>query len=229
MLGGLRRHGRWLLKESFPADEFSGRLLATREAETKLALARAARGEAGRKFAACDLELTSWLAKARLVVMLAYGNKWSESWIAAGFTHRGTNVPKRIAPRIELCQRLADFFAGHEEYEVPFARVTAAEARRQKKEITAAEKAVRLARQKMSERKRVRDVAEKKLRHEMHFVVVYLGCAIGKRDPRWRAFGLKQPRTDAEPIDVYCKATPSSPAIEVDFAAADVKLSSAVA
>jgi hypothetical protein len=131
--------------------------------------------------------------------MLAYGSKWSEAWLATGFTHRGTNVPKRVAPRIELSRRLAKFFATHCEYEVPFAGVTAQTAHAQCAEITAAERELRNAHAAVKSNKRVRDAAEKTLRREMSFVGVVLSHQLGKSDPRWLEFGLKQPRSDAPP------------------------------
>lgn len=149
--------------------------------------------------------------------MLANGSKWSESWIAAGFTHCGTNVPKRIGSRIELSRVLAEFFAEHPEYEIPFASVTAAEAGRLQKAIVAAEEAVRVTKADVAKKKRVRDAAEKKLRHEMHFGVVYLGCKLTKHDPRWLAFGLKRPRPDAPlPPRRSCDAPAAAP-IKIDF------------
>ncbi len=142
--------------------------------EATFARARALKEEAGKDFAAADANLTSWLAKARLVVMLAYGNKWSESWIATGFTHRGTNVPKRIKLRMELSRRLADFLAEHRQYEVPFADVTAAKARALQQEIATAERNVRIARADTDGRKRARDAAEKSLRAKMRSVIILL-------------------------------------------------------
>jgi hypothetical protein len=101
----------------------------------------------------------------------------------------------RIGARMDLSRRLAE----HRKYEVPFAGVTATEARRLQREIAAAERAVRLAGQKARQKKRARDAAERKLRREMHNVVMLLPCVIGKSDPRWLAFSLQQPRPDQVP------------------------------
>jgi hypothetical protein len=172
-------------------------LKKARDDEASFSIARARKFAAGRRFTAADAALTSWLAKARLVAMLAYGSKWSEAWLATGFTHRGTNVPKRVAPRIELSRRLAKFFATHLEYEVPFAGVTAQAALAHCAEIAEAERELRNANAAVKSNKRVRDAAEKTLRREMSFVVVVLSHQLGKSDPRWLEFGLKQPRPEA--------------------------------
>lgn len=210
-------HGLWLLKGSITPEEFSKALAAARKAETCFAVARSAKAVAGKRFAAADVMLTSWLAKARLVIMLAYGSKWSESWVAAGFTHRGTNVPKRISSRMELGRRLAEFLAAHPKYEVAFAEVTAAGARRVQDDITMAGRVVRLASRDAQEKKRTRDTAERKLRREMHFVVCLLGCVLEKGDSRWADFGLNQPRPDDGKARRIRHLPVSSPATVVDF------------
>ncbi|MDQ6623825.1 MAG: hypothetical protein M3Y86_10150, partial [Verrucomicrobiota bacterium] len=99
---GVAVHGPWLLGNKITPDRIGALIDTARTAETEFGRARVAKAAAAARAAAVDAELTSWLGKARLVVMLAYGSKWSHSWIAAGFTHRGTNVPKRIKPRLEL-------------------------------------------------------------------------------------------------------------------------------
>jgi hypothetical protein len=143
---------------------------------------------------------------------------WPEAWLATGFTHRGTKVPKRVAPRIELGRRLANFFATHHEYEVPFAGATAEAALAHSAEITAAERELRSAQAAVKSNKRERDAAEKSLRHEMYFVVVILSRQLGKSDPRWSEFGLKQPRPDAPPASVrYGKGVSVTAPTVVDF------------
>src|SRR4051794_13622493 len=79
---GLKLHGPWLLKGGVTLEGFSEIEGEARDAEMMFARSRAARAVAGERFGAADAALTSWLAKARLVVMLAYGGQWSESWLA---------------------------------------------------------------------------------------------------------------------------------------------------
>lgn len=192
MHGGRVSHGPWL--KLGLADEFGAALAEMRAAEPAFATARARKAEAGRRGAAADAALTAWLAKARLVLMLALGSEWSERWVAAGFTHRGTNVPKRLGARIELGRSVAEFFERQPEFAVPFAEVTAAAGRALHGEITAAAGEMREAARVAGERKRVRDAAEKNLRWRMWGTVRMLSAALGKSDPRWLAFGLKVPK-----------------------------------
>ncbi len=217
MRRGLELHGPWLLRDITSEEKFAGLLKAARETERLFGLARAERATAVKQFGALDEDLTAWLGKARLVVMLALGSQWSECWVAAGFTHRGTNVPKRVAPRIELGRRLVEFFAEHAEYEVKFAGVTAERGRTLGKAIVAAQEKMATAKAAADAKKRARDAAEKKLRWDMHKIVICLPCSIGKSDPRWLEFGLKLPRPSApDPRAALSVASAPEP-VAVDF------------
>ncbi|MBA3833927.1 MAG: hypothetical protein H0X34_18970 [Chthoniobacterales bacterium] len=216
----LARYGMWLLKGFTTAEKFGGLLAAARDTERDFSLARAEKAAAAKRFAALDEELTAWLGKARLVVMLALGSQWSESWVAAGFSHRGTNVPKRVALRMELGRRLTDFFGAHPEYEVGFAGVTAKRGRSLAKAIVAAQAEMQMTKAAATAKKRSRDAAEKKLRRAMSAIVGILPCVIGKSDPRWLEFGLKQPRPDAPPMSArYDGGVSIATPLAVDFGA----------
>jgi hypothetical protein len=68
--------------------------------------------------------------------------------------------------------------------------------------------------------KRAHDTAEKNLHGEMSFVVVVLWHQLGKSDPRWLQFGLKQPRPDAPPrFARYGRGVSIAAPLIVDFAA----------
>lgn len=211
---GLGLHGCWLF-EGRVGENIGPVLERARSTESDYGRSRVLKAAAAEHFAEVDAELTSWLAKARLVVMLAYGSKWSQSWIAAGFTHRGTNVPKRVKPRIELSRRLAQFFKDYPQYEVPFAGVTAADAAAMQEKIAAADQQVRLATGEAAEKKHERDVAEKLLRRELYFLRVCLKGRLKKNDRRWLDFGFKIPKPDAKPLGRYF--APTSQPVKVNF------------
>jgi len=195
MHAGLERHGRWIRIDH--ADAFAEILTTARETENAYAIARARKALAGQRFATADEALTAWLAKARLVVMLALGAAWSERWIEAGFTHRGTNVPKHFAGRTELARRLTAFFAAHAEFAAPFADVTPKKGREIYEQCRDAEAQARSAKAEADEAKKRRDAAEKILRRQMWGTGRMLHSALGKSDPRWQEFGLNQPKPDA--------------------------------
>jgi hypothetical protein len=197
---GLTSHGLWLLKGAVRAEEFAHVLVTAKEREAAFARARSKKAVAAKEFTSADAELTAWLAKARLVVMLALGSKWSESWLATGFTHRGTNVPKRIGPRMEVGRRLTEFFADQPQYEVHFAGVTAAIARELLQRIVAARNALESAMAVANDTKRARDMAERQLRRKMRSIRLLLSIPLKKTDSRWQVFGFNIPRPDATSV-----------------------------
>jgi hypothetical protein len=101
-----------------------------RHTEAALLAASNAKVSADKRAAAAHDALRDWLAKARLVVMLARGAKWSEHWVESGFCRPRTNIPQCVNARITLAQAVVYFFALHPELGVPFAGVTAAEGRK---------------------------------------------------------------------------------------------------
>jgi len=91
--------------------------------------ARSTRDLAINRLGIADKALRKWLTNARLVVMLARGARWSESWIPTGFTNPKMRVPKQLDQRITLARALVSFFARHPEVSVAFAEITAARGR----------------------------------------------------------------------------------------------------
>ena len=205
---GLEMHGVWLRMSQIPAADFRRWLAELDAAERSHCAARAALAAAGGALVAADDALTAWLARARLVVMLARGAAWSQEWLETGFTHGGTNVPKRMAARAEVAAGVAEFLAAHPEFEVAFAGVTAAEGRAVLGRMRAAEAASREARSEAGERKRARDLAERHLRGKMGGVRSLLGASLRGDDARWAAFGLNRPKPEGK------KAAASKPAPE---------------
>jgi len=193
MAQGLETHGPWLGMTQIPAGEFRRILDEVRNTTAVWSAARSAKADAQSRMSAADKALTAWLAKARLVMMLARGAKWSERWIETGFTHHGTNVPKRIELRITLAHRLVVFLALQPDFGVPFAGVTAARGRPIYERMVNTRDALELAVNGCTTSKRQRDAAERVLRRMMREVIVGLGSAISSADSRWLAFGLKQP------------------------------------
>jgi hypothetical protein len=187
---GLETHGPWLGMTQVPAGEFRRILDETGKAETAWSVSWTAKGYSRTRMAAADETLAGWLAKARLVVMLARGAKWSERWIETGFTHRRMNVPRRIDLRIRLAQRLVVFLALQPDFGVPFAEVTAARGRSIYERTIQARAALEVATTDCMMKKRQRDAAERVLRRTMRQVIRILGSMIAPTDPRWLDFGL---------------------------------------
>jgi hypothetical protein len=190
---GLEVHGPWL-KKLMPTEEFRSSLTTLQKSERAFGSARAAKALAGNEAVAADEALTVWLAKARLVMMLAHGAKWSERWVTTGFTHRGTDVPKRLESRIAVARTLVEFLTEHPEFAVPFAEVTAEGARAIYERMVEARSKAGATKADCVAKKRIRDSAERLLRRNMREVIVFLGILIAANDPRWLSFGLNRPR-----------------------------------
>lgn len=193
MCHGLETHAPWLNMGSANAENFRPRLETFLAAETEFALARSAKAAAGARAAASDAALLEWLGKARLVVMLALGSRWSPAWIGAGFTKRGTNVPKRVAGRLGLARSLVAFFRRHAQFAVVFAGVDAPHGAALIAEAESVRRAFRETTADAGRKKALRDAAETALRREMRLVKACASFSFGKSDARWAAFGMRPP------------------------------------
>jgi hypothetical protein len=195
MAHALERHGPWLRMMEMDPEEFREALENLRRSESAFASLRSEKAAAGKWMSAADQAMIEWLSKARLAIMLARGTKWSESWLDAGFTHRSTDVPRALAPRIELARRVVDFFARNPQFGVAHAHVTATHGRKAYDDAVGAQRIRRQLVSECSNAKKLRDEAEHELRRKMGQVLRMLSESIKPNDARWFAFGLKQPRT----------------------------------
>lgn len=202
---GLEMYGLWLGMTQTASSEFRRILDETEKAKAAWSDAENTRAHSQARVAAADEALTAWLVKARLVVMLARGEKWSECWIETGFAHRTGNVPKRVNTRIKLARRVVIFLALHPEYGVPFAGVTAARGRSIYERVVQARAALEIEASNCKEKRRLFSAAKCILRRTIYQVIRTLDSAIAPNDPRWLAFGLNQPtasssrKRDAQP------------------------------
>jgi hypothetical protein len=227
MADALERHGPWLRMMEMNATELREAVETLRKSETAFVTLRSEKAAAGKWVNAADQAMIDWLGKARLAVMLARGTKWSETWLDAGFIHHSTDVPKAIAPRLELARRVVDFFARNPQFGVAHAKVTATYGRKAYDDAVGAQRVRRQLIAECINAKKLRDVAEKELRRNMGHVVRMLSASIKPNDARWFAFGLNQPQTarwkhDALPIKPAAPIThlSSAPSQEMHTAVA---------
>jgi hypothetical protein len=188
----LETHGPPLGVTEISAGEFRRTLDQARRAETVWSAARSTKASAQKRMSMADEALSSWLAKARLVMMLARGSKWSERWIETGFAHGATNVPRRMELRIELARQLVVFLALHPDFAVPFAEVTAARGRPIYERMIQTGAALQLTTADCLESKRQRDAALGALRGMMRQL----------RTPQYRR---AVPANSAEPFVLTAK------------------------
>jgi hypothetical protein len=143
-----------------------------------------------KRLAMADKGLRTWLAKARLVVMLARGARWSESWIHTGFSNRRTRVPRRLDDRIVLARALVSFFARHPEYGVGFAEVTAARGRSIYERVVQSNEMLLIAKNDCMAARQQREAAETDLRNGVGEFVCELKTQFAASDSCWADFGL---------------------------------------
>jgi hypothetical protein len=190
MARGLDTHGLWLGvgRESIHGVRASlNQLERTREA---LVAVRSGRVLANKRICLADIRLKTWLRKARLVVMLGCGARWSRSWIETGFTSPGMRVPKKLEARISLARALVSFFARHPEFGVGFAEITAARGRAVYERVIQSGEMFELAKKDCALATRDRDVAENELRAVLKNVVCWLKSNLNRGDARWNDFGF---------------------------------------
>jgi len=157
---------------------------------TAFASAQNTRTLSMKRLALADKVLRTWLAKARLVVMLARGARWSESWTHIGFTDRRTRVPRRLDDRILLARALVSYFARHPEYGVAFAEITAARGRAIYERVVQSGEMLQLAKNDCIVARQQRETADADLRGAMREMICELKTQLHPSDPCWTDFGL---------------------------------------
>ena len=173
--------------------ELQSQIARFSEAASVLCTARNTATLSTKRLAIADKALKAWLAKARLVVMLARGARWSESWIHTGFTDGRTRVPTRLDARIGLARVLVGFFARHPEFGVGFAEVTAARGRAIYERVVQSCEMLRLAKIEWTAAREQHEAAGNDLREKLQQTISTLESHMTDDDPRWTDFGLIPP------------------------------------
>ena len=212
LANGLETHGLWLGVGGESIHTVRARLNQLERTREALLTARNAKALAVKRIGLADKHLRSWLGKARLVVMLARGPRWSRAWVDTGFTSPAMRVPKKLDGRISLARALVSFFARHPEFGVGFAEITAARGRAIYERVLQSGEMLDLATKDSAAATRDRDVSEYELRVILRTVVSWLRLNLDRADARWADFGFAPAasrkanvrhsrRVDAKPIE----------------------------
>jgi hypothetical protein len=143
--------------------EFRRALTQTEEAQNAWSAADSTKVYSESRMKMADREMTAWLAKARLVVMLARGEQWTREWIESGSSQRAAGIPKRIGTKMELARRAVFFLSRHPEFGVAFAGVTAERGRSIYERIIVARDTLDLVLQDWEIKKQLRNAAKRLL------------------------------------------------------------------
>jgi hypothetical protein len=193
LLHGLEIHGTWIDASYSFIPLLNSKIYELQEAFTAAETAETTKAIAADRLMMADRVLKAWLTKARLVVMLARGARWSESWIHTGFVDRRTRVPKQLQARLDLAKALVAFFARHPELGVPFAEVTAARGRAICERAAQSSEMLGLAKKDCTVMNQRCRLAAADLRNTMRKVVAWLKTHVEGPDPRWADFGFAVP------------------------------------
>jgi hypothetical protein len=165
-----------------------------REAARHETAARATRDMAVNRLTLADKTLRKWLTNARLVVMLARGPRWSDSWQQTGFTNAKMRVPKELDQRLILARALVSFFARHPEFSVAFAEITATRGRAVYERVMQSAEILNIAKADLSSAAKTCQSARHEVQHLIDIVIPELKDRItAKLKPRDVA--IKRPRS----------------------------------
>jgi hypothetical protein len=195
----LAAHGPWIGLNQIAPEQFESAIENLKTAQETYANAQTAKNLAAKRVMMADKTLKSWLGKARLVVMLARGSRWSESWIHTGFTDQRTHVPKRAESRVTLGRALVSFFARHPEFNVPFANVTAAHGRAIYDRLVQSQQMLHVLNVDYRNALQQRESCRGALSDLIRQTVALLEVTLNHSDPRWADFGLR-PRRSRRPM-----------------------------
>ena len=187
---GLQRHQFCADATEHSIRELQSHMQQVSETASVLSTARNTADLSTKRLALADKALKSWLAKARLVVMLARGARWSESWIHTGFTDRRTHVPSKLEARIALARALVGFFARHPEFGVAFAEVTAGRGRAIYERVVQSCEMLRLAKADWAAARDQHAVANRDFVAKLRELISILETRMDREDSRWTDFGL---------------------------------------
>jgi len=211
LANGLETHGLWLGVGDESIRAVRARLNNLERTREALVTARNTKTFAIKRLGLADKHLKSWLGKARLVVMLARGARWSRALVDTGFTSPAMRVPKKLDGRVSLARALVSFFARHPEFGVGFADITAARGRAIYERAIQSREMLELAKNDCEIAARHRDLAEGELRDISRIVVNWLRSNLDRADARWAELGFattpsrkavrRSRRVDAKPIE----------------------------
>ncbi len=142
------------------------------------------------------------------------GTRWSTAWAQAGFINRSTGIPTRIEERLGLALALVEFFTANPSYEVASMKLTAAEGTALRAAALTAQQGALAAKVTLDRGGLAWTSAYEALTALMRTLIKNLQGKLAKDDPRWLAFGLQIPATNATP------GQPANVTVQVDASGA---------
>jgi hypothetical protein len=148
-----------------------------------------------------DSNAKGFIATAIKVLSLAFGNGWSNQWVATGLPDNKVAIPKTQDKRFAALGGLKAFLTDNPTYEVTTDKIvfTAALAETRYQAVSDARQAVANALSKTAGKMIPRDNALLAFRAAYRSTVDEIGECLSPDDPRWYDFGLNRPADGDQP------------------------------
>ena len=143
--------------------------------------------------------LYEWLLGVSNVLATRFGTRWSTAWAQAGFINHSTGIPTKTEEQLGLALSLVKFFTANPTFEVPSMKLTAAEGTTLRNAALTAQGTLTTAVVNLNTIGEAWTTAYETLVGAMRALIKNLEGKLGKKDPRWLAFGLNMPGTSSTP------------------------------
>jgi hypothetical protein len=140
-----------------------------------------------------DEEGEQFIVRAKKVLTVHLGERWTEQWAEAGFADRSIRIPQSIGGREKVLKLLASYFKAHPSQESTDLKVSAKRAATLHAALVAARTAVENHPSRQKAARIGRDEAITALRKRLRATVAELDMLLKGDSPVWAAFGLIPP------------------------------------
>ena len=140
-----------------------------------------------------DEEGDQFIVRAKKVLTVHLGERWTEQWAEAGFADRSIQIPQSIGGREKVLKLLASYFKAHPSQESTDLKVSAKRAATLHAALVAARTAVENHPSRQKAARIGRDEAITALRKRLRSTIAELDMLLKGDSPVWAAFGLIPP------------------------------------
>ena len=144
-------------------------------------------------FRKADAEGEQFIVRAKKVLTVHLGERWTEQWAEAGFADQSIRIPQSIRGRENVLKLLASYFKAHASQESTDLKVSAKRAATLHIALVAARTAVETHPARQKNARIARDEANTALRKRLRSAIAELDMRLTGDSPVWASFGLVPP------------------------------------
>jgi len=163
-------------------------------------------------FRKADAEGLQFIVRAKKVLTVHLGERWTEQWAEAGFADQSIRIPQSITGRENVLKLLASYFKARSSQESTDLKVSAERAATLHAALVAARTAVENHPTRQKNARIARDEAKSALRKRLRAAIAELDMRLTGDSPVWAAFGLVPPTVKNRRRSKKEAATTSAPA-----------------